>query len=64
MDGIAPEDDGALRLGEYPSNDVHQRGLPRTIFAYDGVDLAAFHLQFHVVQGPGAGKVLHDAFEF
>src|SRR5215475_6261628 len=48
-----------VRPGE-AIEDVHQRGLPRTVFPQQRVDLASSELEVHMVIGCDPGKTFGD----
>ena len=50
----------ALVRAEHAVQDLHERGLARTVLAHDGVDRAAPYRQRHVVVGDDTGEALGD----
>ena len=53
---------GVASCGVGAGQHVHQGGLSRAVFTDEGMDLAGFHLEVHVIQCLDAGEFLGDVF--
>ena len=51
-------------IGINTAEHIHQRGLPCTIFPYQGMDFPLVHPQVHIIKSLHARKYLGDIFHF
>ena len=60
LDRLSVQEDLALVVPVQAVEDVHERGLARSVLAQEGVHLAAFQVEIDSVVGDDAGEAFRD----